>query len=196
MHPDLPVKTLDDLVRYAKDNPGKLNYASAGIGSSSHLQSEFLWSTLGVSITHIPYKATNESTQGVAAGSVHVGLAPPQLVVPMVADGKLRAVSIAGAQRLQALPAVPTLAESGHEAFKAVDGYTFYGLVGPAGMRPEVVQLLNDAINKASSTPALADRLRESLSVDAATGSSADFAARIRKEMDRWRELEKSVKLD
>jgi len=195
-NPTIPVRSMGELVSYAKANPGKLNYASAGVGSSSHLQMEYLMKAAGITMTHIPYKATNESTQAVVGGTVHVGLSPAQPVIPLALDGKLRALAVTGANRLRALPSVPTVAESNLSELRGLDGYTFYALVGPAKMPQAVVERINEAVNKVSAMPEVAARMRDAFSAEPLAMSVPAFRQYIDKEVGKWREVGKTVKIE
>ena len=196
VHPSVPVRTLGELIAYAKENPGKLNYGSAGVGSSSHLQMEYLLKAAGISMIHIPYKAANESVQAVAGGSVHVGLAPAQPVIALASDGKVRAVAVTSTRRLTALLDVPTMAEAATGELKGLSGYTFYGLVGPAKLPNDIVVKINAAINKVSAMPEVAEKMREGFSAEPATSTPASYRRYVDKELAKWREIAKSLKTE
>ena len=158
----LPIHTMGELVSYAKANPGKVNYASAGIGSANHLTIEYLMAKAGGSMTHVPYKGDADAIRDLMGGNVDIIMTPAQTAVAFVKDGKLRPIAVTGSQRLKALPEVPTIAESGVPELKtAVDSYTFYGLMGPKGMPPAVVQRINEAFNKVGAMPEVANWLRD-----------------------------------
>ena len=196
VHPSVPVRTMAELIAYAKDNPGKLNYGSAGVGSSSHLQMEYMLKAAGISMVHIPYKAANESVQAVAGGSVHMGLAPAQPVVVLASDGKVRPIAVTSTTRLNALPNVPTMAEAATGDLKGMSGYTFYGLVGPAKLPNDIVLKINAAINKISVMPDVAEKMREGFSAEPATSTPATYRQYVDKELAKWREIGKSIKTD
>ena len=196
VHPSVPVRTMGELIAYAKDNPGRLNYGSAGVGSSSHLQMEYMLKAAGISMTHIPYKAANESVQAVAGGSVHVGLAPAQPVLALALDGRVRPIAAASTTRLNALPNVPTMAEAGTDELKGMNGYTFYGLVGPAKMSNDIVMKINAAINKISVMPDVAEKMREGFSAEPATSTPATYRQYVDKELAKWRDIGKSIKTE
>lgn len=196
VHPSVPVRTMAELIAYTKGNPGKLNYGSAGVGSSSHLQMEYMLKAAGISMTHIPYKAANESVQAVAGGLVHVGLAPAQSVVVLASDGRVRPIAVTSTTRLNALPNVPTMAEAATGDLKGMSGYTFYGLVGPAKMPNDIVLKINAAINKISVMPLVAEKMREGFSAEPATSTPATYRQYVDKELAKWREIGKSIKTD
>lgn len=196
VHPALPVRTMDELIAYAKEHPGKLNYGSAGMGSSSHLQMEYLLRAAGISMAHIPYKAANESVQAVAGGTVHVGLAPAQPVIALAADSKVRPIAVTSTRRLSAFPTIPTMAEAATGELKGMTGYTFYGLVGPAKLPNDIVLKINVAINKVSATPDIAERMREGFSAEPTTSTPASYLQHVEKELGKWREIGKSLKAE
>lgn len=191
---DSPMNSMGDLVSYAKANPGKLNYGSAGVGSGSHLTVEYLMSLTGGAMLHIPYKGDVESTRDAMAGNVDFVMAMVQTAAPLVAEGKLKPIAVTGSQRVKALPDLPTVAESGVPELKGVGSYTFYGLMGPAGMPPAVVQRLNEAFNKVAAMPDVAQRLRE-VSLRPANASPAAFSQYLEKETVKWQQLRGKVKI-
>lgn len=196
VHPSVPARTMAELIAYAKEHPGKLNYGSAGVGSSSHLQMEYMLKAAGISMTHIPYKAANESVQAVAGGSVHVGLAPAQPVIALASDGRVRPIAVTSTRRLTAFPTIPTMAEAATGELKGMSGYTFYGLVGPAKLPNDIVMKINAAINKISVMPAVAEQMRESFSAEPATSTPASYRQYVDKELAKWREIGKSLKTE
>ncbi len=191
----LPIKTMADLIAYAKANPGKLNYGSAGVGASNHLQMEYLMRATGVQMEHIPFKSDQDVTREVAAGNIQVGLTIAQFAIPLTLSGKLVALAVTGSQRLQELPNVPSLAEANVPEIKGIEDYTFYGLVGPAGMPKAVVAALNDAANKASSMPDVIQRMRD-LSFQPVNMSVDAFTHFMETEVGKWREVGKTLKIE
>lgn len=195
VHPDLPIQSMADLVRYAKANPGKLNYGSAGMGSSNHLQTEYLKKASGIDLVHVPFKSDQDVVREVAAGNIQFALTVAQAAIPLAQSGKIRPLAVTGAKRLAALPQVRTMKETGVAELESIDSYTFYGMVGPAGMPPAIVGRLNEAINKVLVRPAVAQRLQESMFLDVVTESPAQFGAYLEKEMVKWKELGKTLSL-
>jgi tripartite-type tricarboxylate transporter receptor subunit TctC len=196
VNPSLPVHSMRELIAYAKANPGKLNYGSAGVGAANHLQMEYVKHVTGTSMTHIPYKSDQDVTLQTAGGDVHVGLTIAQFAIPMVLAGKLRALAVTGATRLQALPDVPSITETGVAELKGIDNYTFYGLVGPAGMPQPVIDRVSDAINKISAMPDVVSRMRQTLYYEPATGTPTTFRRYMEAEVPKWKQLGKSVKIE
>ena len=192
---DLPVRTLKELVSYSLANPNKLNYASAGIGAASHLQVELLISLTGLKITHIPYKADADIMRELTAGTAQLGMSPIQGAMAHIGGGKVRALAVTGSRRNGALPDVPSLAESEFKGLEGVDPYSYYGFVGPKGLSPTVVGLLNDAANRISKTPEVVSFMQDRLFMEPGKGSPADFRAYIEKDLAKWKALRSVIKL-
>ena len=146
VHPSLQVNSLKELIAYAKANPGKLNFASAGIGTSPQMSIELLKSMAGIDMVHIPYKGTAPGVVDLLAGQVLV-MAPNVLTaLPHIKSGKLRALAVTSTHRSAALPDVPTVAEAGLPGY---DSTQWYGVLAPAGTLREIVARLHDAIARA-----------------------------------------------
>jgi len=156
MSSTIPPKTLAEFVAYGKANPGKLNYASAGNGSATHLSMAYFASLAGMDMVHIPYKATGEAVNEVLAGRSHAVIAANIGAIPYIKDARVRALASTGAKRSKFLPDLPTVDESG------VKGYSFdswIGLLAPAGTPRAVVQELNAGVAKLLRDPAILERL-------------------------------------
>lgn len=190
----LPVSNMREFVAYAKANPGKSNYGSAGVGSGSHLTMEYLATLTGGSIVHIPYKSDAESTRDAMAGNVDLVLSMVGTALPLIADGKLKPIAVTGPQRLKSLPNVQPLSDSGLPELKSVGSYTFYGLMGPPNLSPAIVQRLNDAFNKVAAMPDVAQRMRD-LSIDPYIGTSGSYQQFLDRELAKWHQLRDKVKL-
>ena len=143
--PKLPVNNLRELIAYAKANPGKLNYASNGNGTSLHLSAELFKTTTGTFITHIPYRGSGPAVQDLMAGQVDIFITTPAGVVSQIQGGKLKGIAVTSAQRLASLPAVATAAEQG---LKGYELDSWFALFAPAGTPADVVQVLNTEINR------------------------------------------------
>ena len=157
-HPSLPANTLKEFIAYAKANPGKLNFASQGNGSLSHVGTALLEQTTGIDMTHVPYKGSGAAIQDVLAGQVQVFMTTPPSVMQHVQVGKLKAFAVTGKTRHPGLPSVPTTAEAGLTGFELE---AWVGLFAPAGTPPAVVQQLTEKVKAALATPeakAVADR--------------------------------------
>jgi tripartite-type tricarboxylate transporter receptor subunit TctC len=185
VHPDFPAKSVRELVAYAKANPGKLNFGSAGIGNATHLAAELFKQRTGVDIVHVPYKGAFEAVTGVMAGQVQMFFGDIGGVLPLIREGRVRALGISSEARSADLPALPTMIESG------VPGYvvlTYTGVVAPAATPPDIVQKLNGALNASLQTPEAAAALRR-IGAESVPASARDFAAFLGAERDKWREV-------
>lgn len=168
---DVPAKNLAEFVRYAKAHPGKLNYNSAGIASSTHLAMAYLMHTAGIDLAHIPYKSTAEAANEVIGGRGQTVFMPTAGLSAYLQNPKLRVLGISSARRSTLLPQLPTLAESG------LPGYVFeswFGLLAPHGTPPARVEAINAAVNKVVAQKAVADRLHN-FGIETAPLSVADF---------------------
>jgi tripartite-type tricarboxylate transporter receptor subunit TctC len=180
-HPSVPASDLKELIAYAKANPGKLNYGSAGTGSATHLNMELFKSMAGVDIVHVPYKGSTQARNDVLAGQVQLamdGLLPLQ---PLIKDGRLKPMGITSSHRAKSNPEIPTIGEF-------VPGYatdTWYGIVAPAGTPKEILARLNAAAAKALNDPAVRERLTR-LGAEPAGGSPEDFHALLAREQPLW----------
>jgi tripartite-type tricarboxylate transporter receptor subunit TctC len=182
VHPSLPVKTVKELVAYAKKRPGEINYSSAGSGSQPHLTAELFKSRTGINIVHVPYKGAPPAMTDLLAGHVALSFATSPSAVPHVKAGKLRALAVSTAKRISALPDVPTIAEAGVPGFEASGAN---GLVGPAGMPGPVVEKLNAAVVRIVKEPAMSKFLSEQ-GADPFTTTPAEYAAYIKSEVAKW----------
>jgi len=183
--PDFPAKNVQELVAYAKANPGKLNFGSAGVGNATHLAAELFKQRTGVDIVHVPYKGAFEAVTGVMAGQVQMFFGDIGGVLPLIREGRVRALGISSEARSADLPALPTMIESG------VPGYvvlTYTGVVAPAATPPDIVQKLNGALNASLQTPEAAAALRR-IGAESVPASAQDFATFLSAERDKWREV-------
>jgi tripartite-type tricarboxylate transporter receptor subunit TctC len=191
---EAPVNSMAELIAYAKQNPGKMSYGSAGIGSGSHLTAEYVLALTGANILHVPYKGEAESTRDTIAGNVDLTMAMVATAVPLIKDGKLKPIGITGLQRVASLPDLPTVAESGVPELREVGAYTFYALMGPAGMPPDIVRQLNEAFNKVAQLPEVAQRLRDT-SLRPGSGTPEVFRKQIQDDLAKWKKLRGKVKV-
>jgi tripartite-type tricarboxylate transporter receptor subunit TctC len=183
VHPDLPVKNLKEFVAYAKKNPGKLNYGSAGNGSAGHLAMEYLKMTTETFITHVPYRGTGPQLTDLMAGRLDAASVGASAVLQFIKAGKLRCIATGTTQRIPQLPDVPTVAEQGYPGFEMTQ---WYGLLAPSNLPQAAADRLSAAAMKAMKEPALLEHLAN----DAAIGvgsSPAEFSAFIAKEQQRWK---------
>lgn len=185
VNPELPVENLKELIAYAKNNPGKLNYGSAGNASAGHLAMEYLKLTTGMDITHIPYKGTGPALTDLLAGRIQVFSAGTPALLQYIRSGKLRAIAVGTPQRIPSLPNVPTVAESGYKGFESVQ---WYGILVPAKTPNSIIKRIQEESYKALRTPAVAERFA---SEDAIIGGGppAEFAALIAQQQRIWKEV-------
>lgn len=179
---ELPVRSVADLIRHARANPGRLNYASVGNGSSSHLTMEMFKTLTGAFIVHIPYNGAPPAALSVAAGETHALFSVPSAVMPQVRAGKLRALAVTSATRFPLLPDLPTVAESGLPGFEAM---TWNGLLVPRGTPAETVARINHEMNAILRLPGVADRLHRA-GLMPAGGTPAAFGALIEADAVKW----------
>ena len=189
VHPSVPAQTLAELIALGKAKPESLLYGSGGNGSSPHMAGELFNIASGVAITHVPYKGTGEALSSVLAGQVPLTYSGISSVRQAVEAGRLRALALTGAQRNAALPNVPTFAESG---LPSVDCSSHWGLLGPAGMPPEVVAKLNAAVNQVLADPAIKERIT-ALGYDVAGGPPAAYTKLLTTEIEKWRQVIKTA---
>ena len=180
-HPSLPVTNVRELIKLAKSRPGKLNFASAGNGSAGHLVLEMFRTAANIEIVHIPYKGAGPAATDVMAGQVSLLFNNPLGSIPHVRSGRLRALGISGTQRINAMPEVPTIAESGLPGFSAT---FFLGLLGPPAMPHEIVTRLNAETVKIVQRREFQELLTLQ-GMDPMSGTPEDFAARIKSEMEK-----------
>jgi tripartite-type tricarboxylate transporter receptor subunit TctC len=194
VHPDLPVRTLKELVAYTKNNPGKLNYGSAGNASAGHLAMEYLKLATGMEMLHIPYKGTGPALTDLLANRIQVFSAGTPALLQYIRTGKLRAIATGTPQRLPSLPQLPTVAESGYKGFESVQ---WYGIMAPAQTPEPIIKKLQEETYKALHSPAIAERFASEDAVIGG-GSSSDFAALIAQQQVVWKEvvLKAQIKVD
>lgn len=181
------VMTLKDLVAYAKDNPGKLNYASTGIGSGVHLAGELFKSIAKIDIVHIPYKGVGLALPDMVAGKIQMVFYPPTFL-SFVKEGKLRAITIAAPSRSTLLPDVPTSAESGMPELIAS---SWHAVVAPAGVPPEHIKKLYDTLKVVMADKDVREKMG-SVGADPVGSSPEQFAPFLRTEVDKWRKVIKT----
>ncbi|MFT4173208.1 MAG: tripartite tricarboxylate transporter substrate binding protein [Rhodocyclaceae bacterium] len=179
---ELGVSNLKQLITYAKAHPGKLDYASVGNGSLSHLSMEMLKMDAGLFMLHVPFNGGPPAAQALGAGEVQMGFAALSNVQPLVKAGKVKLVAVSNGKRSVALPDVPTVAEQGFPGF---DATTWNGFLAPAAMPKDVVVRLNKAIGQILAQPDVRNKLLAA-GAEPAGGSPEDFAALMKNEFSRW----------
>jgi len=185
VNPSVPVRSLPDLVAFAKANPGKINFASPGYGTQPHLLGEMLRLATGTNIVHVPYKGPAQAVTDLLAGQVQMYFETIALLLPHVEAGKIKALAVADETRNAQLPAVPTTTETG---FPKLQATYWNGVLAPAGTPTNIVGKLNAAINEILKSPDLQATLVK-LSAKPKIGSLQDFAAFIAAERKKWTEV-------
>ena len=187
--PTLPVSSVKELIAYAKARPGKLNFASSGVGTIVHLNGELFNMLAGIEMVHVPYKGTALSIPDLANGGVAMLFDSLASVLPHVKSGKAKPLAMNAPHRSPLLPEVPTLAEAGMPAF---DRYTWFGMFAPAGTPPDVVRKLQAETVAALKSPDLRERF-DAVGAEPVGSTSEQFLERIRSDAARWAEVIKTA---
>jgi len=187
----LPVNSVSQLIAYAKANPGKLSYGSAGAGGGNHLAGEMFKQAAGIDILHVPYKGNGPAIVDLIGGQIGMMLGSISSLYPHGAAKKLRLLAVASAKRSAGAPEIPTFAESGLPGFQ-VNGWN--AIVAPRGTAPAIIKRLNAEIVAGFGEPGVLERLRKQ-SIDPAVGTPEQLAAHIKTELARYGKLIKSVGL-
>ncbi len=191
VHPLLPVNSLRDLIALAKQKPGELTYASAGLGTAPHMGVELLKHMAGIDFRHIPFRGSGPAVTETLSGRVPITLASTLQGKPLIAGGQLRALAVTSSKRAESLPNVPPMSEAGVPGYEALQ---WYGLLAPAGTPPEVVDKLQLAVNAALRTPDIKARLATD-GAEAAGGTPSDFAKLIKDELVKWAEVARAANI-
>jgi tripartite-type tricarboxylate transporter receptor subunit TctC len=185
----LPFKSMQELMSFAKANPGKLNYASSGNGSIQHIAAEMLQQQTGTEMIHVPYKGAGPAVQDLLGGSVDVFITTPASVVSQIKAGKMKALAVTSDARLPSLPDVPTVAEAGLPQFKLDSWFALYA---PAGTPAAVVQTLNQAVNKILQQADVKKKAEES-GTTTEVMSPTQLGAYTKKELEFWGQVIKKA---
>jgi tripartite-type tricarboxylate transporter receptor subunit TctC len=188
LNPNVPYKSVQEVIAAARAQPGKLTYASSGNGTSIHLSGELFKSMAGVDMLHIPYKGSAPAVTDLLAGQVNMMFDNIPSSLPHIKAGKLRALAVTGSKRASSLPDLPTIAEA---AIPGYESYVWFGVVAPAGTPPEVIKRLNAELAKAAVTPEFRDRLTGQ-GYDVLSTSPEQMTASIRSEMAKWGKIVKA----
>jgi tripartite-type tricarboxylate transporter receptor subunit TctC len=182
VNPALPAKTVAELIALIRASPGKFSYASAGTGTTSHLAGEQFRLALSLDIVHVPFSGGAPSFASVVAGHTPVGFGSPTVAVPLIRDGRLRALAVTSKVRTQTLPDVPTMTEAG---YPDIEGDTFVGFVVPARTPKAIIGVLNREIVKSMASPDMRERLAM-LGNEPVGSTPEEFGKRIRAEIATW----------
>ena len=189
---DSPYKSVKDIVAAAKANPGKLSYASGGIGGSHHLSGALLENAAGIDLIHAPYKSGAAGATDLMGGQVQMMFEQMYSAMPAIKGGRLRALAITSKTRSPLLPDLPTMAEQG---FPAIEVLNWQGLIAPKGISPELIRTLNAALNKALQDPEVKDKIL-SQGNEMGGGTPEVFAALIKTEAPRWGKVVRDAKIE
>jgi tripartite-type tricarboxylate transporter receptor subunit TctC len=184
VHPDLPVKSLKELVDYAKANPGKVSFGSAGVGNTAHIVGEVLKARAGIDMVHVPYRSGAEMTQAVVAGQVQIAFIDLSNAVSLIAAGKVRPIAVGIPQRSPDLPDMPTMIESGFPGFV---NRNWTGLAAPAGTPPAVIAKINAIASDFLKSPETVAAMAK-FATRGQPNSPEEFAALINSEVPHWAE--------
>lgn len=182
VHPSVPAKSAREFIALARKSPGKLNYASAGAGTSPHLTFELFKSVAGVDLVHVPYRGTGPAITELVGGQVQAMITGVVALMPHVKSGRLRGLAVTSAKRVSALPQLPTLQEEGLAGFNVS---SWFGFFAPARTSPKIVDRLNGEIARILADPEVAKRLTDQ-GADPAPMKPGEFAAYVKSEMERW----------
>ena len=189
VHPSLPVKSVAELIAYAKARPGELNYASSGNGSGQHLFMAQFASMAGLKLTHVPYRGSGQATTDLLAGTVPMAMPGTAGMVAHIKAGKLRPLATSGVTRSPQLPEVPTLAESGLAGYGA---YVWMGLLAPRGTPAAIIERLHRELKAVLSTPEVRSYFAEA-GIEVVGSTPADMDSYFREERDRWARVVKDT---
>ena len=191
VHPSLPVKSIKELIAFAKAHPGKLSYASSGNGSGPHLGMELFKSMAGIDLVHVPYKGAGQAMTDLVSGQVQLFLNNFLAGNAMIRAGKLRALAVTSGKRSAAAPQIPTVAESGVPGY-AVTGW--YGMMAPAGTPASVVRVLNEGAVKALKSKEISSRLSGE-AAEVVANTPQEFAAFLKSETEKWASVIRKAKV-
>jgi tripartite-type tricarboxylate transporter receptor subunit TctC len=185
----VPANSVKELIDLARKDPGKLNYATSGIGTISHLTSELFASMAGVKLTHVPYKGTQQSIPDLMSGQVALLFDNVMTSLPNIKAGKVKGIAISSPTRSALVPDLPTVAEAGLPGFQSL---VWFGLLGPAGTPKAAVDRVNAEMNKALALPDIQAKFAQ-MGFDPAGGSAADFAQAIQRDAQKWSKVIKDA---
>ena len=188
VNPTFPAKTVAELIAYAKANPGKVSFGSAGVGTASHVSGEYFATAAGIKLVHVPYKGTGPALSDLIGGHIPVAFAPIPATHSQISSGTLRALAVTSAARSALLPELPTIAESGLTGF---DASLYYGLVAPAGTPRPIIDKLNAALRTALASDDVKKRLVAD-GTDVTPSTPEEYAAFIDKDEIKWSKIVKA----
>ncbi|MDO8277074.1 MAG: tripartite tricarboxylate transporter substrate binding protein [Burkholderiaceae bacterium] len=185
VHPSVPAQNVQQLIALAKQQPGKMGYASAGVGQSHHLSGELFKQAVGIDIIHVPYKGAAPAMVDLTGGHVPMMFANIPLAIKHIEAGSLRPLAVTGAKRSESLPNVPTMEEAGVKGYNV---YSWLGIVAPAGTPQPIVNRMNEIMAKVMQSEAGKAQLKK-INAEPAFGTPAEFGAFMASEQRKWREV-------
>lgn len=188
VHPSFPAKTVAELIAYAKANPDKVSFGSAGVGTASHVSGEYFATAAGIKLVHVPYKGTGPALSDLIGGHIPMAFAPIPATHSQISSGTMRALAVTSAARSGLLPEIPTIAESGLTGF---DASLYYGLVAPAGTPRPIIDKLNAALRGALASDDVKKRLAAD-GTDVTPSTPEEYAAFIDKDEIKWSRIVKA----
>ncbi len=191
VHPSVPASTVQELVALLRARPGAYSYASGGAGSAAHLAVEYFKLVTGTDIVHVPYKGTGPALTDLLGGQVALTMTGLPPLAPQIRAGKVRALAVAGSQRLAQMPQLPTVAEAGYPGFAATQ---WYGLLAPAGTPAAIIERLHAEVVRVVALPAVRARL-EAEGAEPVDSSPARFGTFIRSEIERWGKVVRDARI-
>ena len=191
VHPSIPVSTIAELISYAKKNPGKLNYSSAGNGTIAHLAGEYFKAEAGFEATHVPYKGSSAAVTAVASAEVTYTIDTIFTQTPMFKSGLIKPLASIGPKRLGSMPQLPTIAET----FPGFTAFSWMGFMGPAGVPPEIVQKWSAEITRIAAMPDVKEKLGN-LGAEPVGGSAEQFEAFAKAELVKWNKVVTDAKIE
>ena len=191
VNPSVPAKTTQELIAYARQNPGKLTYASSGAGSTYHLGAEMFAANTGITLTHVPYKGAAPAIQDVLAGHVSMMFDNMSSAIPNIRTNRVRALGVASLKRYPAMPELPTISEAGVKDYETT---IWLALFAPAKTPLAVVQALNKEVRAAVQSPEYQERLHQ-LDIQPASSSSTELSGYLQAELSKWQKVVKAAKI-
>lgn len=192
VHSSVPVQSVQELVAYAKANPGKLSFAHSGTGSGQHMSGELFKKMAGIDIVHIPYKGGGPAVQDLVAGQVPMGVLGSTPLIPHHKSGRIRIIAFTSKERFAPMPEIPTLHESGLAGF---DTTQWLGILAPKGTPAEIISRMHAETAKALALPDVKERLAQA-ALQAVGSTPKEFGALIRADLERWTAIAKELKLE
>jgi tripartite-type tricarboxylate transporter receptor subunit TctC len=189
VNPNLPVKSVKELIAFARARPGQVTFASGGAGGAQHLSGELFSNLANVKMTHIPYKGSAPGVTALISGETMIGFADMVITLPHVKSGRLRALAVTGSQRSALVPELPTIAEAGLPGYSVT---AWFGLLAPAATPHDIVNRISGEIQKGFKTPQMRERF-SAMGADPVGSSPEQFAAFLKTEMTKWAKLVKAA---